>query len=229
MTNTNSPEDNAGYDSELDQTLSELHQELINLSRGMAVEGEDNELSNLSEKLGVDLEKLIESLTSGENSNLISEVVSESNKVDSRMKLNYVKIHSDAVEPKYNYETDSCFDLHSIVDYELGGFQRALIPTGLKFDIPPYNELQVRTKSGLALNQGLVVLNSPGTIDSGYSGEIKVIVYNTTPNTIFIKKHQKVAQCGLYPVYVGAVVNLQQLDNLQEKDRGENGFGSTGI
>jgi dUTP pyrophosphatase len=104
-----------------------------------------------------------------------------------------------------------------------------LIPTGLKFDIPAYNELQVRTKSGLAINQGLVVLNSPGTIDSGYNGEIKVIVYNTTSESIFIKKQQKIAQCGLYPVYVGSVVILQQLDSIQEKDRGENGFGSTGI
>jgi dUTP pyrophosphatase len=148
---------------------------------------------------------------------------------DGRIRLNYVKIHPDAVDPKYNYGTDSCFDLHSVIDYELGGFQRALIPTGLKFDIPAYNELQVRTKSGLAINQGLVVLNSPGTIDSGYNGEIKVIVYNTTSESIFIKKQQKIAQCGLYPVYVGSVVILQQLDSIQEKDRGENGFGSTGI
>jgi dUTP pyrophosphatase len=216
-------ENKEDFDFDLDSTLDRLHEELKELSRNLEENG-DNELSNLSEKLGVDFEKLIETLSSSENSNIISE-----NVFDGRIRLNYVKIHPDAVDPKYNYGTDSCFDLHSVIDYELGGFQRALIPTGLKFDIPAYNELQVRTKSGLAINQGLVVLNSPGTIDSGYNGEIKVIVYNTTSESIFIKKQQKIAQCGLYPVYVGSVVILQQLDSIQEKDRGENGFGSTGI
>lgn len=216
-------ENKEDFDFDLDSTLDQLHEELKELSRNLEENG-DNELSNLSEKLGVDFEKLIETLSSSENSNIISE-----NVFDGRIRLNYVKIHPDAVDPKYNYGTDSCFDLHSVIDYELGGFQRALIPTGLKFDIPAYNELQVRTKSGLAINQGLVVLNSPGTIDSGYNGEIKVIVYNTTSESIFIKKQQKIAQCGLYPVYVGSVVILQQLDSIQEKDRGANGFGSTGI
>jgi len=226
--NNNTPNFGEDHDYEIDQTLSELQEELKKLSTEFKKGDEDNELSNLSEKLGFDLEKLIETLTSDENSNIIYDSITNSDS-DSRIKLSYVKIHPDAVEPKYNYETDSCFDLHSVVEYSLNGFERALIPTGLKFDIPRYNELQVRTKSGLAINQGLIVLNSPGTIDSGYNGEIKVIVYNATPNPIVIKKQQKIAQCGLYPVYVGATVNLQLQESLQDKDRGENGFGSTGI
>jgi len=223
--NTNKLDD---PDYEINQTLSELQEELKNLSQEFTKEDDENELSNLSQKLGFDLENLIAILSSEENSNFMTELSDQSN-MDQRMKLNYVKIHPDAVDPKYNYGTDSCFDLHSVIEYKLDGFQRALIPTGLKFDIPSHNELQVRTKSGLAINQGLIVLNSPGTIDSGYNGEIKVIVYNSTPDPIVIKKQQKIAQCGLYPVYVGSVVNLQLQENLQDKERGENGFGSTGI
>jgi deoxyuridine 5'-triphosphate nucleotidohydrolase len=90
-------------------------------------------------------------------------------------------------------------------------------------------EIQVRTKSGLAINQGLMVLNSPGTVDQGYSGEIKVIIFNTNNTTVTISKGMKVAQAVLCPVLNGKFVDLVEVDTFEETDRGSNGFGSTGI
>jgi dUTP pyrophosphatase len=143
--------------------------------------------------------------------------------------LGIQKINSDAVFPKYNYESDSGFDLHSIVDHEIPPFGRALIPTGLKFNIPLEYEVQIRPKSGLALNQGITVLNTPGTVDSGYNGEIKVILFNTNNFPIFINQGMKIAQAVLCPVKCGKYVVLENVDEIEDKDRGDNGFGSTGI
>jgi dUTP pyrophosphatase len=143
--------------------------------------------------------------------------------------LKFTKIHEDAVSPKYNYESDSGFDLHSTEDVTVEGMGRALAPTGLRFDIPMGHEIQVRPKSGLALKEGLTVLNTPGTVDAGYDGEIKVIVYNTNPQSYQIKKGQKIAQAVLCPVINGKFVTLHEVIELNEKERGSNGFGSTGI
>ena len=135
--------------------------------------------------------------------------------VSDKRALGYKKINPQAVTPKYNYPTDSGFDLYSTIDLVLPPFGRALIPTGLKFDIDEGYELQVRTKSGLAINHGLIVLNSPGTVDCGYTGEVQV--------------GMKVAQGVLSPVVNGRWVQLMEVDEVMDKDRGDNGFGSTGI
>ena len=144
-------------------------------------------------------------------------------------KLKFTKIHPDAVEPKYNYESDSGFDLHSIEDVIIPPFGRVLVKTGLKFELPMGCEMQVRPKSGLALKQGLTVLNTPGTVDEGYTGEVMVIVFNTNQNEVTINKGMKIAQAVLCPVYAGRMVDLHEVVEISEKDRGENGFGSTGI
>jgi dUTP pyrophosphatase len=149
--------------------------------------------------------------------------------VSDKRALGYKKIDSQATTPKYNYPTDSGFDLHSIVEIVIPPFGRALIPTGLKFDIDEGYELQVRTKSGLAINHGLIVLNSPGTVDCGYTGEVQVIVFNTNQTEFTITKGMKVAQGVLSPVVNGRWVQLMEVENVIEKDRGDNGFGSTGI
>ena len=143
--------------------------------------------------------------------------------------LKFTKIHPDSVEPKYNYESDSGFDLHSTEDLSVGPFGRMLVPTGLRFDIPMGHEIQVRPKSGLALKQGLMVLNSPGTVDQGYTGEIQVILFNTSKDKVKIEKGQKIAQAVLCPVVSGKWVNFIEKNKLEEKDRNSNGFGSTGI
>jgi dUTP pyrophosphatase len=143
--------------------------------------------------------------------------------------LEVESIHPDSVMPKYAFESDSGFDLCSVEEITIPPMGRALIPTGLKFGIPEATEIQIRPKSGLAINQGLTILNTPGTVDSGYNGEIKVIVFNSSSNTCTIKKGMKVAQAVLCPVFSGKFVTLEKVDKIGEKDRGENGFGSTGL
>ena len=81
----------------------------------------------------------------------------------------------------------------------------------------------------MALKQGLTVLNTPGTVDSGYDGEIMVIVFNTNPKSFTVSRGMKIAQAVLCPVINGKYVNLQLVDKIENKDRGANGFGSTGI
>jgi len=147
---------------------------------------------------------------------------------DTRLVLKFTK-KDDSISPLYNYETDSGFDLHSIEDLTIEPMGRALINTGLSFDIGDGYEIQVRSKSGLALNEGLFVLNSPGTIDNGYTGEIKVIVFNTNPFPYIVSKGMKIAQAVVCPVINGKWVKIEEVDEIIKKDRNSNGFGSTGI
>ena len=146
-----------------------------------------------------------------------------------KVNLSFTKNHPDAVSPNYNYPTDSGFDLYSTEEVVVGPLGRALIPTGLSFDIQEGTEIQVRSKSGLALNQGLFVLNSPGTVDAGYTGEVKVIIFNTNPEPFTIKKGMKVAQAVVCPIIPPTWLNINELNVLKSKDRNSNGFGSTGI
>jgi dUTP pyrophosphatase len=138
-------------------------------------------------------------------------------------------VHEDAKAPSYAYPSDSGFDLRSTKEIMIPPFGRALVPTGIKLSIPDEYEIQVRPKSGLALNQGLTVLNTPGTVDSGYVGEIKVIVFNTNNETVTVSKGMKIAQAVLCPVVCGKYVSLELTNKVDDKDRGDKGFGSTGL
>jgi dUTP pyrophosphatase len=151
------------------------------------------------------------------------------NSDQNKLKLSYKKLSVESVDPKYAYNTDSGFDLWSVEEVHFLPFERKLVSTGLSFDIPEGYEIQVRTKSGLAINQGLMVLNSPGTVDQGYTGEVKVILMNMNNMNTTVAKGQKIAQAVLSPVVCGKWVNLVLLENINEKERGSNGFGSTGI
>jgi dUTP pyrophosphatase len=173
------------------------------------IESDEDELERLYQDFGLYL---------GDDAEYISE-----------KSLKYKKLHLDAVVPKYNYPTDSGFDLHSTEEIVLPPFGRALVPSGLSFDIPEGFEVQVRTKSGLAIKKGLMVLNSPGTVDQGYTGEVMAIMFNASNETVTIEKGMKVAQAVLCPVVAGRNVSLEEITNLEDKDRGSNGFGSTGI
>jgi dUTP pyrophosphatase len=144
-----------------------------------------------------------------------------------KVKLNY-RLDSENPEPMYAYETDSGFDLRANETVTLPPFGRALIPTGLYLDVPERCEIQVRPKSGLAIKRGLSVLNTPGTVDYGYTGEIKVIVFNFNDTEQIIYKGDKIAQAVVCPVIQGKEIELIRVDNINEKDRNENGFGSTG-
>jgi dUTP pyrophosphatase len=146
-----------------------------------------------------------------------------------KLSLKYKKLHPDAKDPFYNYPSDSGFDLYATETVYLPMFGRALVPTGLSFDIKDGYEIQVRSKSGLAINQGLFVMNSPGTVDNGYTGEIKVIIFNSNNFAYTIEKGTKVGQAVLCPVVNGKWVDLQETTEEINKDRNENGFGSTGL
>lgn len=147
--------------------------------------------------------------------------------MERKLPLKYTNTNS--TEPEYAYQSDSGFDLRSTEDVWIFAGDRKLIPTGLRFDIPDGYEIQVRSKSGLALKQGLMVLNSPGTVDSGYQGEVKVILFNTSNQNIKIEKGQKIAQAVVCPVVNGKWVNLIKVETIDEKDRNDKGFGSTGL
>jgi dUTP pyrophosphatase len=188
-----------------------LQQELSNILKQLQNEM-DNEIE-VEEIKGVNLKELEQTF----------------NDKEPKMDLNFVKCHPDAVSPSYNYPTDSGFDLHSTESVGVPPQSRMLVGTGLKFNIKDGFEMQVRPKSGLALKQGLTVLNTPGTVDSGYDGEVKVILYNSTHDTVYIEKGQKIAQACICPVVNGKWINLLEVSEISGKDRGDNGFGSTGI
>ena len=189
----------------------------------------ENEIKKLTDEYSddessIDYDKLMEDF--GIDLDGIEE---EINSYAPKIYFRYHQSHQDAVEPKYAYITDSGFDLHSVEEIIIESFGRALIPTGLHLDIPENYEIQIRSKSGLALKQGLMVLNSPGTVDQGYTGEIKVILFNTTKDIVKIEKGQKIAQAVLCPVVCGKWLEFQKIDNIEDKDRSDKGFGSTGL
>ncbi len=198
---------------------------------------EKNDLSSLEEK-AKELQKILESSNEDDFdfTTILEEFDLDLEKLDEQMKnykpklsLGFTKLHPAAVVPKYNYGSDSGFDLHSVEEITIQPFGRALVPTGLSFDINDGYEIQVRSKSGLAINQGLMVLNSPGTVDNGYTGEVKAIIFNTNQTPVTITKGMKVAQAVLCPVVNGEWVELDEKSTVAKKDRNNNGFGSTGI
>jgi dUTP pyrophosphatase len=199
-----------GYDPKIYEEILKQF-EKIKLEAG--IEPDDEYQKELEDLFGLDFDDLDEQMT-----------------VNARTKFVEVElVHEDAVFPKYAYPSDSGFDLHSTQDLTIGPFGRILVPTGIKVSFQEGYEIQVRPKSGLAIKQGLTVLNTPGTVDQGYTGEIQVIVFNTNNYTVMIPKGMKVAQAVLCPVINGKYVKFEQVDTLNEKDRGDNGFGSTGI
>jgi len=195
------------------EELGKLRERLLNLQETFSSDTGEVDYDDILKEMDIDLEDIEQKM------------VENNGKLD----LPYQILHPDAVHPKYNYGSDSGFDLHSVEDVVIPPFGRALVPSGLSFDIKDGFEIQVRTKSGLAINQGLMVLNSPGTVDNGYTGEVKGIIFNTNPTEVKIPKGMKFGQAVVCPVVNGAWVDLNQVDQINKKERGANGFGSTGL
>ncbi len=141
------------------------------------------------------------------------------------MTLGFKRIHPAAVLPTYAHPSDAGMDVRSVQELIIPAGQRALVPTGLVAIIPPNYEIQVRPRSGLALKQGVTVLNTPGTIDSGYRGEIGVILMNLGEQAFEVKVGDKIAQLVFAPVTQPTIEEVFEID---ETDRGAGGFGSTG-
>jgi dUTP pyrophosphatase len=127
--------------------------------------------------------------------------------------------------PAYQTEEAAGFDLHSIEDVVIAPQERKLIATGLAFDIPAGYEIQIRPRSGLAYKHGITVLNTPGTIDSDYRGEIKVLLINHSNEEFEIKVGERIAQAVIKEVIQAT---FEEVEELSETKRGEKGFGSTG-
>ena len=195
------------------ENMKDLYKQAENLQSFLKEKEDEIDYNIIYETYGVDIKQLEQDMM-----NYVPKLI-----------LGYTKLNPEAVDPKYNYISDSGFDLYSTEEIVVNPLGRALVPTGLAFDIKTGYEIQVRSKSGLAINQGLFVLNSPGTVDSGYLGEVKVIIFNTNSDQVTIKKGMKIAQAVLCPVINGKYVDLELKKDLGQKDRGDNGFGSTGI
>jgi dUTP pyrophosphatase len=192
--------------------LKQIQDEIESLRKEFGIEDTESQ-EDLNNTFGIDFGSLQDQL----------DIMSKTKNIQIEL------LNEDAVFPEYAYPTDSGFDLYSTEEVKLSPFGRALVPTGLKLSFDIGYEIQVRPKSGLALKQGITVLNTPGTVDSGYNGEIMVIVFNTNQTEFTIPKGMKIAQAVLCPVVNGKYVNLQLVDKIENKDRGANGFGSTGI
>lgn len=144
----------------------------------------------------------------------------------SDIKVLVQKIHALAKMPKYAHQWDSGVDLFSVENITIQPQCRALVHTGIKMAIPCGYEGQVRPKSGLALKHGISVVNTPGTVDAPYRGEICVILINTDAKTPYeIKVGDKIAQMVFAKV---EAAELQEAEDLGSTERGEGGFGSTG-
>ncbi len=143
------------------------------------------------------------------------------------MQVPVKKVHPEARIPARAYgKGDAGFDLASVEELVLGEGERALVRTGIAVAIPPGYAGLVLPRSGLAAKYGITLTNAPGLIDSNYRGEIKVIVQNTGHGEFTIGKGDRIAQLVVTPV---AAVEFQVVAELRESERGEGGFGSSGV
>ena len=139
--------------------------------------------------------------------------------------LKIKKLSEDAIIPFYAHPGDAGLDLFSVEEVTIEPGKRKLVATGISIELPKNTEAQVRPRSGLALKYGVTVLNSPGTIDEGYRGEIKVILINHGEEAFKINKGDKIAQMVIMPVLT---VGIEEVEILNDSERGEGGFGATG-
>ncbi len=143
------------------------------------------------------------------------------------VKILIKKLNSKVKLPKYKTKGSSGMDLMAFLEKSVTILPQKseLIPTGLSIAIPKNTEVQIRPRSGLAVKNNISVLNTPGTIDSDYRGEIKVILYNHGNKGFIVNNEDRIAQMVLVPIIKA---NFEEVENLPETIRGKGGFGSTG-
>lgn len=150
-------------------------------------------------------------------------------RVSEKVTLKLKKLpHFKGELPAYATSGSSGMDVRACLDAEvvLQPGERTLIPTGLSMEFPVGYEVQARPRSGLAIKRGLSLVNTPGTIDADYRGEVKIIVINLGQEPIHIQDQERIAQLVLCPVIQAQIVDATELS---ESERGEGGFGSTGV
>lgn len=140
-------------------------------------------------------------------------------------KVSFTKTDDLAIIPKYQYLTDAGADLHAIKKIKIPPQECGLVPTGLKIQMPDNLEAQIRSRSGLAMRKNVFVLNSPGTIDPGYRGEIGVLLFNLGRKEFVIQQGDRIAQIVFNVICRPEFIITEKLEG---SDRGIGGFGSTG-
>ena len=143
------------------------------------------------------------------------------------VKILIKKTNKEVITPKYKTDGSSGVDLSAFLDKEvvIKPNSSDLIPTGLQVAIPEEFEIQIRPRSGLAAKESIGVLNSPGTIDSDYRGELKIILFNHSDKDFIINNGDRIAQMVLVPIFK---MEFEEVDSLPDTVRGQGGFGSTG-
>jgi len=141
--------------------------------------------------------------------------------IDIRIK----KLHPDAIIPTYSKLGDSGCDLYSLEEFVLEPMDRCLVHCGIAISIPYGFEGQIRPRSGKAIKEGLTVINTPGTVDAGYRGEIMIGIINLSTTLAYIGKGDRIAQLIIVPVLKANFIEVNELD---ETERGDGGFGHTG-
>jgi len=146
---------------------------------------------------------------------------------DQKITIKYINKSSNK-NPVYAKEGDSGFDLRANVAGTLKTLERTLVSTGLFFELPQGYELQIRPRSGMAYKNGVTVLNTPGTVDTGYRGEVKVLLINLSNNVFTWEKGDRIAQGVVSHRVGGDYGDLVEVTEINETNRGDGGFGSTG-
>jgi|TARA_R110000803_G_scaffold95652_4_gene163744 dUTP pyrophosphatase len=196
---------------------SNTWREIMDLSKNNPKQMDD---SSMLRSLGLDEETM----------NKIEEDTLESAKEQIKVRVSFMNTSSNE-DPKHKYIDDSGMDLRANLEEPISikPSEIKLIPTGLHFELPESMEIQVRPRSGLAAKNGITVLNTPGTVDRGYSGEIKVILINLGKDSFLVSHGDRIAQAVISPVISGRWCILTKKDKLANTKRSDGGFGSTGI
>ena len=142
-------------------------------------------------------------------------------------KIQIKKLSNEVLTPKYETLGSSGMDIAAYTEQDIiiNSGNRALIPTGFSLSVPQGYEIQIRPRSGIAIKKGITVLNTPGTIDSDYRGEIKVVLINLSEDKFTVKNGERIAQMVICPI---EQVSVEEVEELPETGRGTGGFGSTG-
>ncbi len=140
----------------------------------------------------------------------------------------FKRLHPDAVLPDYKTQVSAGGDLRAINNIDIPPGEWRLLPLGFGVSFAQGYEIQIRPRSGLALNHGVTVLNSPGTIDCDYRGEVKVILINHGSKVFYVSKGDRIAQMVVSTIWDNMNINFEEVEDLNKTTRGAGGFGSTG-
>lgn len=143
------------------------------------------------------------------------------------MEIQVKLLRPGALVPRRAYEGDAAFDLHAAADLDLAPHERAVVPTGIALGLPPGVAALTVPRSGLAARHGITIVNAPGLIDPGYRGEVKIVLLNTDDeHTFAIRSGDRIAQLLLLAPVDARLLGVSELD---ATERGERGFGSSGV